>query len=100
MPTDAATKTSCEELECANSEIIRTRADVEDANIFIGPMASADTVMRAGETREALAEKGEVIGFEMEGSGACFFHPCKRRSMLGELQWQLHRLLLPNCHCQ
>lgn len=67
---NAATKASCEELKCAGSAIIRTRVDVEAANIFIGPMASADTVMKSGEDREALAKEGEVIGFEMEGSGA------------------------------
>ncbi|KAI8649063.1 PNP-UDP-1 domain-containing protein [Fusarium keratoplasticum] len=44
--------------------------------IYIGPIASGDTVMRSAEHRDKLVQDEGVIGFEMEGAGAWQELPC------------------------
>jgi hypothetical protein len=44
--------------------------------IFIGRVASGDMVMESGEDRDRIAEKEDVIAFEMEGAGIWEEVPC------------------------
>ncbi|KAL4965263.1 purine and uridine phosphorylase [Aspergillus stella-maris] len=68
----------CDEIGCDNGQQIRCR-EVSGANqplIYIGPVASADTVMKSGEHRDEIARSEKVIGFEMEGAGVWDNIPC------------------------
>jgi len=44
-------------------------------SIYIGNMGSADTVMKSAVHRDKIAEKYNLIGFEMEGAGVWDFMP-------------------------
>ncbi|KAL4788950.1 nucleoside phosphorylase domain-containing protein [Aspergillus venezuelensis] len=68
----------CNELDCNPNQQIRCR---EDSNairpsIYIGPVASADMVMKPGRHRDEIAKRDNVIGFEMEGAGVWDHIPC------------------------
>jgi hypothetical protein len=79
----AALKASCTELGCderrqvqrARLEQVRLSSNPTDAAvaqqpvIHFGHIASGDLVMKSGYHRDTVAEKEEVIGFEMEGAG-------------------------------
>lgn len=69
---------SCRKLGCMGSLMQRNRlsADSPKPCIHFGSMASADTVMKSGEHRDALAAREKVIGFEMEGAGIWDSLPC------------------------
>ncbi|KAL3430340.1 putative kinesin light chain [Aspergillus tetrazonus] len=52
---------------------------ISEANltsIYIGPVASADTVMKSGQHRDEIVRREKVIGFEMEGAGVWDHVPC------------------------
>ncbi|KAG2416698.1 hypothetical protein HFD88_007914 [Aspergillus terreus] len=68
---DGAIQATCDELGCDQSQVIRCRGFREAVKIsaHIGPVASADTVMKSGQHRDEIVRKDEVIGFEMEGAG-------------------------------
>ncbi|KAL7939311.1 nucleoside phosphorylase domain-containing protein [Trichoderma chlorosporum] len=63
---DNAAQSSCAELECNESKLVwrqrlesnrrLKRAEVEHPDIFIGRVASADTVMKSGDHRDQLAK--------------------------------------------
>ncbi|KAL4919078.1 hypothetical protein BDW62DRAFT_179877 [Aspergillus aurantiobrunneus] len=59
----------CMSLGCGKSSISRERSSVDAVRVYIGPIASADTVMKSGLHRDNLAKKDGVIAFEMEGAG-------------------------------
>ncbi|KAE8334208.1 hypothetical protein BDV24DRAFT_156994 [Aspergillus arachidicola] len=68
----------CDELGCDSAQQIRCR-DISKANqplIYIGPVASADTVMKFGQHRDEIARGEKLIGFEMEGAGVWDNVPC------------------------
>jgi len=87
----AAADDDCEELDCGTSELIsRTRVQqianvcTETTNspserqqklaellprIFLGVVASGDTVMKSGAVRDEIAKKHKIVAFEMEGAG-------------------------------
>jgi nucleoside phosphorylase len=44
--------------------------------IHFGRLASGDTVMMTAKTRDAIAKREQVIGFEMEGAGIWDTIPC------------------------
>ncbi|KAI0813924.1 hypothetical protein GGR55DRAFT_486965 [Xylaria sp. FL0064] len=44
--------------------------------IHFGAYASGDRVMKSGEHRDEIANREEVIGFEMEGAGVWEIFPC------------------------
>ncbi|KAL2803418.1 hypothetical protein BJX63DRAFT_425293 [Aspergillus granulosus] len=69
---------SCDDLECDKSQAIRCReiSDSVQASVYIGPVASADTVMKSGRHRDEIVRKENVIGFEMEGAGVWDSVPC------------------------
>ncbi|OJI95835.1 hypothetical protein ASPVEDRAFT_35146 [Aspergillus versicolor CBS 583.65] len=75
---DKALDLSCRKLGCMGSLIQRNRlsADSPRPCVHFGSMASADTVMKSGEHRDALAAREKVIGFEMEGAGIWDSLPC------------------------
>ncbi|KAL4765454.1 uncharacterized protein BDW70DRAFT_168748 [Aspergillus foveolatus] len=68
---EEALATDCDNLNCDKSQQIRHRRllDATESSIYIGPVASADTVMKSGQHRDEIARKEKVIGFEMEGAG-------------------------------
>ncbi|KAL2828390.1 nucleoside phosphorylase domain-containing protein [Aspergillus cavernicola] len=68
---EQAQNMSCKELGCGGSSIERARVAEESPApcIYIGPVASANVVMKSGEHRDALARAEGAVGFEMEGAG-------------------------------
>ena len=75
---EEALATDCDNLNCDKNQQIRHRRflDVTQNSIYIGPLASADTVMKPGQHRDEIARKEKVIGFEMEGAGVLDNIPC------------------------
>ncbi|CEL11460.1 hypothetical protein ASPCAL14562 [Aspergillus calidoustus] len=75
---DKALEKDCDELCCDSGQQIRQR-EVSEANqtsVYIGTVASADTVMKSGEHRDEIVRREKVIGFEMEGAGVWDHVPC------------------------
>ncbi|KAL4972509.1 hypothetical protein BDW66DRAFT_162838 [Aspergillus desertorum] len=68
----------CDDLNCDKNQKIRYREHSEAirSSIYIGPIASADTVMKSGQLRDGIARKEKVIGYEMEGTGVWDNIPC------------------------
>jgi tetratricopeptide (TPR) repeat protein len=72
---------SCEELGCSDDFLVhrsrleeRLAATVDDdavlqPAIFVGGVATGDTVMKSGVTRDAVAKAEGIIAFEMEAAG-------------------------------
>jgi hypothetical protein len=75
-----AAAATCAELECDEENLVpRERLEpdgVQDPEIFVGRVASGDTVLKSGEHRDRLAAEHKVIGFEMEGAGVWDQVPC------------------------
>lgn len=68
----------CNDLDCDRGQQVRCR-EVSGAvrtSIYIGPVASADAVMKSGQHRDGIVRTEKVIGFEMEGAGVCDNIPC------------------------
>ncbi|PKK49411.1 hypothetical protein CI102_6360 [Trichoderma harzianum] len=84
-PTDAfceqAAKASCIDLGCDETQLVK-RTDVEmrgstgDPEIFVGRIASGNSVMKSGEHRDKIAKEQKVIALEMEGAGVWDEIPC------------------------
>lgn len=67
---DEALETDCFHLMCDQSRIIRHgRATKDELTVHIGTIASADTVMKSAEHRDAIIRDQKVLGFEMEAAG-------------------------------
>ncbi|KKA24369.1 hypothetical protein T310_1554, partial [Rasamsonia emersonii CBS 393.64] len=75
---DEALENDCSKLRCMGGLIQRSRLSADSPNplVHFGSIASADTVMKSGEHRDALAKTEKVIGFEMEGAGVWDNLPC------------------------
>ncbi|KAM0449587.1 hypothetical protein ACHAO4_007610, partial [Trichoderma viride] len=78
---DEALTSSCNDLGCDEEYLERSRNNQEQdeaqgPTIYIGAVASGDTVMKSGEDRDRIAKKEGVIAFEMEGAGAWEDLPC------------------------
>ncbi|KAI0410230.1 purine and uridine phosphorylase [Xylaria grammica] len=79
---EGAAHASCAELNCDEGQLVRRdrqsrgSGGTEGPKIFIGRIASGDTVMKSGEHRDQLANQYNVIAFEMEGAGAWDEVPC------------------------
>ncbi|KAK1236996.1 hypothetical protein MKX08_007944 [Trichoderma sp. CBMAI-0020] len=83
---DEAAHASCTELCCNEERLVpRKRLEmkkkmepdrVQCPEIFIGCVASGDTVMKSGEHRDQIAKQRDVIAFEMEGAGVWDEVPC------------------------
>jgi nucleoside phosphorylase len=73
-----ALEKDCDDLNCNKGQKIRCR-EISEANptsIYIGPVASADAVMKSGQHRDEIVRREKVIGFEMEGAGVWENVPC------------------------
>jgi nucleoside phosphorylase len=83
---EEAAYASCIELHCDEEQLVprkrlETKKNMEPGNdqypeIFIGCVASGDTVMKSGEHRDQIARQRNVIAFEMEGAGVWDEVPC------------------------
>lgn len=83
---DEAAQASCAELGCSGDELVprkrlETKRNVgwdraQCPNIFVGRVASADTVMKSGDHRDQIAKQYNIIAFEMEGAGLWDEAPC------------------------
>jgi nucleoside phosphorylase len=65
---------SCDRAGCQGELVQRARLDTQDTPrpcVHLGPIASGDTVMKSAEHRDQLACTFGIVGFEMEGAGAC-----------------------------
>ncbi|KAJ5514324.1 hypothetical protein N7463_003876 [Penicillium fimorum] len=68
---DEALEIECHDLRCDTTRVIRQRSGttMTKASVHIGTIASADTVMKSGEHRDAIIKEERVLGFEMEAAG-------------------------------
>jgi nucleoside phosphorylase len=75
---DKALKKDCNGLGCTGKLVQRSRLRPESTQpfVYIGTIGSADTVIKSGEHRDKLAQREDVIGFEMEGAGVWDNLPC------------------------
>lgn len=72
---------SCELAGCNGELIPRRRLEQAGSShpppaLHFGLIASGDTVMKAGEYRDAIAAREKVVAFEMEGAGIWGTFPC------------------------
>ncbi|KAL4738216.1 hypothetical protein BDV11DRAFT_216107, partial [Aspergillus similis] len=58
----------CEEALDEDCDSLGCDKEPTQPSVYIGPVASADTVMKSGQYRDELVRKEKVIGFEMEGA--------------------------------
>lgn len=69
----------CEKCGC-DGPVVRSRALSKDETplptIHFGLIASGDMVMKSGEDRDGIAERDNVIAFEMEAAGLWDAFPC------------------------
>jgi nucleoside phosphorylase len=78
---EQAAKMSCAELGCDETKLV-VRTDLEmrgsagDPEIFVGRIASGNSVMKSGEHRDKIAQEQGVIALEMEGAGLWDEIPC------------------------
>ena len=75
---EMALEEDCDSLGCDKNQAVRCQKTSENIqpSVYIGPIASADTVMKSGQYRDELVRKEKVIGFEMEGAGVWDNLPC------------------------
>ena len=83
---EEAARASCAELNCDEGQllsrgVLKSKDELElkemqCPEIFVGRIASGDTVVKSGEHRDQLAKQHNVIAFEMEGAGAWDEVPC------------------------
>ncbi|KAF4843252.1 hypothetical protein CGCSCA4_v008022 [Colletotrichum siamense] len=70
---ETARSLSCETLQCSNDRLVHRTRLVQQGGlgpaIHFGLMASGDQVMKSGQHRNDIAERHNVIAFEMEGAG-------------------------------
>lgn len=81
-----AAHASCAELGCDEGQLVPRKRLERKRNlgpeetycpkIFIGRIASGDTVIKSSEHRNQIAEQHNVIAFEMEGAGIWDEVPC------------------------
>jgi nucleoside phosphorylase len=81
-----AAQASCAELSCDEGQLVpRKRLErkrnlkpeaAQSPEIFVGPIASGDAVMKSSEHRDQIAKEHNVIAFEMEGAGVWDELPC------------------------
>jgi nucleoside phosphorylase len=80
---ESASKASCAETGCDSTHLTvreRLEEDVPDGGfrpkVFIGRIGSGNTVMKSGADRDQIADRHNLIAFEMEGAGAWGEVPC------------------------
>ncbi|KAL7796463.1 nucleoside phosphorylase domain-containing protein [Trichoderma afarasin] len=76
-----AARASCIELGCDKTKLVK-RTDLEmrsltgGPEIFVGRVASGNSVIKSGEHRDRIAQEHNVIALEMEGAGVWDEIPC------------------------
>ncbi|KAL7821795.1 nucleoside phosphorylase domain-containing protein [Trichoderma gracile] len=83
---DEAAKSSCADVGCDKKQLVSRRRleaksclkveDTQCPEIYIGRVASADTVMKSGVHRDQIAKQHNIVAFEMEGAGLWDEAPC------------------------
>ncbi|THW25332.1 purine and uridine phosphorylase [Aureobasidium pullulans] len=78
-----ASESSCDVLDCNLLAVLenparRKRLDAEAPTplVHIGTIGSASTVMKSAEHRDLIAQRDNIIAFEMEGAGVWDNLPC------------------------
>ncbi|KAL2263130.1 hypothetical protein VTK26DRAFT_8100 [Humicola hyalothermophila] len=79
---DAAIESSCEELGCDEAYLVQRKRIADrlaagpeagdnppEPAIYIGSVATGDSVMKSGVTRDKIAARENIIAFEMEAAG-------------------------------
>ncbi|KAL3477528.1 ankyrin [Aspergillus californicus] len=69
-----STKNCCD--KCDRTHLVADRESRRTPSVHYGLVASADTVLRDGELRNAMHEKHEALCFEMEAAGLANRFPC------------------------
>jgi nucleoside phosphorylase len=69
---------TCQECGCNGPLVSRRRLGQDSLQpaIHFGLIASGDTVMKSAEDRNAIAQRENIVGFEMEGAGVWDSFPC------------------------
>lgn len=78
-PCHRSQKLSCDDLGCQNGYLVQRQRLNEQArnfSIFIGRFGSGDTTLKSGLHRDDLAQRHELLAFEMEGAGIWDQLPC------------------------
>ncbi|KAK6215748.1 pfs domain-containing protein [Colletotrichum tabaci] len=77
---EIAASASCAEIPCDYQHSIPRKrlgsSQKQVTRVFVGDVASGDTVMKSGEHRDNLAKELGVIALEMEGAGVWDQIPC------------------------
>lgn len=81
---DTARTSTCDALGCDLTRLVGRQRHSHIVNsaedwlpvIHFGSYASGDTVMKSSEHRDQIAEREQVIAFEMEGAGVWEIFPC------------------------
>ncbi|TQN68537.1 Aminodeoxyfutalosine nucleosidase [Colletotrichum shisoi] len=77
---EAAASASCDEIPCEYQQSIPRKrlgsSQKQVTKVFVGDIASGDTVMKSGEHRDNLAKDLGVTALEMEGAGVWGQIPC------------------------
>ncbi|KAL4813883.1 hypothetical protein BDW67DRAFT_177548 [Aspergillus spinulosporus] len=75
---ETALHKDCDELGCDDTHVVRRREAAEEAtpSVYVCKVASADTVLKSGQHRDAIVCTEKVAAFEMEGAGVWNNVPC------------------------
>ncbi|KAF3067879.1 hypothetical protein CFAM422_008541 [Trichoderma lentiforme] len=78
---EQAAKESCNKIGCDETQLeertdLEMRGSTGDPEIFVGRIASGNSVMKSGEHRDKIAKEQKVIALEMEGAGVWDEIPC------------------------
>lgn len=81
---ELATRASCEDLGCSDANLVKRERPSggggggggNEPALYIGCLASGNTVMKSGGDRDRISAEHGIIAFEMEGTGAWDEIPC------------------------
>ncbi|PTB65862.1 purine and uridine phosphorylase [Trichoderma citrinoviride] len=83
---DEAAQSACAEVGCDEKQLVTRQRleakrylkaeEAQGPEIYIGRVASADTVMKSGIHRDQIAKQHNILAFEMEGAGLWDEAPC------------------------
>ncbi|KAF5003103.1 hypothetical protein FDECE_10338 [Fusarium decemcellulare] len=76
---DPRTEIPCDQSFCQCNNVLRSRLEAVKAPeplFHVGAIASGDSVMKSGCTRDSIAASEGIIAFEMEGAGIWDAFPC------------------------
>ncbi|KAJ3549137.1 hypothetical protein NM208_g666 [Fusarium decemcellulare] len=76
---DPRTESPCDQSSCQCKIVLRRRLETVKAPeplFHVGTIASGDSVMKSGSTRDSIAASEDIIAFEMEGAGIWDAFPC------------------------